>query len=379
VKTILVTGASSGIGRSLALRAARAGMCVIGVGRDAARLGSLSESAAGAPGRIETIVADLSESGASERIVAFALEKGGSIDVLVNNAGFASAGSLVSQSDDDLRRQFATHVIAPVSLVREALPSLRASRGHVIMVGSGVARVPTGGLGAYSPAKAALRSATALLRRELKASGIAVTYVDPAVVDTPFMERAGLAGAPKPLRVSPEFVARKIWHAIARRPRELNAVPWQTAAVTLGEHFPRITDAIMSRSARLVGVQQKDETPPNDVRRSDETPPPKDVIPSVASNSERSRGTAETVQSALEPLARKMERSGLRIEFVESLLATPGEKLELGEVAMRWAGMPNKHERALTQEMLQALASAGYLEAAGDDAWTVSAKRSTIS
>lgn len=377
MKTILITGASSGIGRALALRAARAGMCVIGVGRNAARLASLAEEAAAGSHRIETLVADVGADGAAKRIVAFALEKGGCIDVLVNNAGEASPGPLIAQSDQALRLQFATHVVGPVALVREALDALRASRGQVIMIGSGVARVPIDGLGAYSPAKAALRSATAILRRELRPQGIAVTYVDPAVVDTPFMERAGLAGAPKPLRVSPEFVARKIWLAIARRPREMNAVPWQTAAVALGEHFPRLTDAVLSRSSRLTGVTA------SDVTLSPSTPQRGALLRSGQAESKGSdnveglkdRGSLKDV---LEPLARRMERSGLREAFIEGLLQ-PGARLELGEVAMRWAGMPNKHERALTLEVLQALAKADYLDPAGDDAWTVSGQRSTTS
>ena len=81
------------------------------------------------------------------------------------------------------------------------------------------------------------------------------------IVDTPFMERAGMAGGPKPIRVSPEVVARKIFDAIAIRAREVNAVPWQTAAVALGEHFPRITDLVIERSSRLVGIQPSAPTP----------------------------------------------------------------------------------------------------------------------
>jgi short-subunit dehydrogenase len=359
--SILITGASSGIGRALALRAVRAGLCVVGIGRDATRLSELTG--------VSTFIADVGDIGAAKRIVAFALEKCGRIDVLVNNAGEASAGALVEQSDEALRRQFATHVTGPVALVREALPALQAAHGHVVMVGSGVARVPVDGLGAYSPAKAALRSATALLRRELQRYGVSVTYVDPGVVDTPFMERAGLAGAPKPIRVSPEVVARKIWSSLAKRPRELNAVPWQTAAVALGEHFPRVTDALLSRTAHLVGTQNA-AAPPVVIPsvESEETPPI--VIPSVGAQ-RRSARDSDDLETALEPHARRMERSGLRVQFVRELLV-PGARLEAGEIAMRWAGMPNKHERALTVDVLQALQEAGYLESAGDDTWTVS-------
>jgi short-subunit dehydrogenase len=356
-KTIVITGASSGIGRALALRASRAGMCVIGIARDAVKLGALG------PG-IETLVADVGEPGGARRIVEFALAKGGTIDVLVNNAGTVAAGPLIAQSDAALREQFATHVTGPLALVREALPALQASQGHVIMIGSGVGRIPIDGLGAYPAAKAALRSATTTLRRELRRYHIAVTYVDPGIVDTPFMERAGLAGGPKLLRVSPEVVARKIFDALPTRPREVNAVPWQTAAVGIGERFPRITDAVLSRSPGLVGTQpaieefKAAETPPQTQREERaelETPP-------------------DALESVLEAHARRMERSGLRPSFVRELLVV-GARLELGEVAMRWAGMPNKHERALTLEVLRALEEAGYLEAEGEDAWRV--KRSS--
>ena len=360
---IVITGASSGIGRALALRAVRAGLCVAGIGRDATRLGELTG--------VSTLVADVGEIGAAKRIVAFALEKCGRIDVLVNNAGEVSVGALIEQSDEALRRQFATHVTGPVALVREALPALQAARGHVVMVGSGVARVPVDGLGAYSPSKAALRSATALLRRELQRYGVSVTYVDPGVVDTPFMERAGLAGAPKSIRISPEAVARKIWSALAKRPRELNAVPWQTAAVALGEHFPRVTDAFLSRTAHLVGTQTtaaSDAAPP--VVIPSEAPSDSDAPPLSSRAKPRDSDNVDPFEAALEPYARRMERSGLRVQFVRDLLVT-GARLEGGEIAMRWAGMPNKHERALTVEVLQALEAAGYLERAGDDVWTV--------
>jgi len=377
--TIVITGASSGIGRALALRAVRAGLCVVGVGRDAARLAELSG--------VATLIADVGEIGAAKRIVAFALEKCGRIDVLVNNAGEASAGALVEQTDEALRRQFATHVTGPIALVREALPALQAARGHVVMIGSGVARVPVDGLGAYSPAKAALRSATGLVRRELQRYGIAVTYVDPGVVDTPFMQRAGLAGAPKQIRVSPEVVARKIWSALAKRPREVNAVPWQTAAAALGEHFPRATDAFLSRTSHLVGTQSsgvarvESETPPLVIPS---VAPPPIVIPSVENaetpplSSRAKSRDSDPLEAALEPHARRMERSGLRVQFVRELLV-PGAQLEAGEIAMRWAGMPNKHERALTVEVLQALEGAGYLEPSGDEVWSVKENRSTIS
>ena len=363
MKSIVITGASSGIGRALAVRAAHAGMSVFAVGRDAQRLATLAQEVP-----VRTFAVDITEPGAPKRILAQAVAALERLDVLVNNAGAVAAGPLVAQSDAALRRQFDLHVVAPLALVREALPALQASKGHVIMIGSGVGRIPVDGLGAYPAAKAALRSATTSLRRELRRFGIAVTYVDPGVVDTPFMERAGLAGGPKPLRVSPEVVARKIFDALATREREVNAVPWQTTAVALGERLPRLTDFVLSRSPALVGTQ----------------PSSSGAAPAPAANETDAEERAEleiapnSLDAVLEAHARKMERSGMRAAFVRELLV-PGARLEAGEVAMRWAGMPNKHERALTLEVLRALEAAGYVEPAGDEAWLVKENPSSAS
>ncbi len=268
MSVMLITGASSGIGRALALRAARAGYDVVAIGRNPDALAALENRVHAENARIVSDAVDVSDPANARRIVELARRTFGRIDVLVNNAGQVAVGPLAEQSDDALRAQFGTHAIGPIALVREALQLLRDSRGHVFMLGSGVARVPVGGLGAYAPSKAATRSATSILRRELKADGIAVTYVDPGAVDTAFMTRAGMPGAPASILATPETVARKILTAVATRPRELNAVPWQTAFVALAELFPRITDLILERNPALVGTQDVALPPASSSRRS---------------------------------------------------------------------------------------------------------------
>ncbi len=205
-------------------------------------------------GTITTDVTDISDPANAPALIGRAVGTYGHVDVLVNNAGFAGHGPIATQSDEALRAQFGTHVFGPLALVREALPTLRASRGHVFMLGSGVARVPVAGMGSYPPSKAALRSATSILRRELVPLDIAVTYVDPGAVDTGFMTRAGMPGAPRDVLVSPEHVARKILLAIGTRQRVLNVTPLQSAAVALAEAFPGIAEAVMERNPSLVGA-----------------------------------------------------------------------------------------------------------------------------
>jgi short-subunit dehydrogenase len=441
MRVLVVTGASSGVGWALAIRAARAGYAVYAVGRNVGALDALRAKIEDEQGIVRVDATDISIAANAAGLVARALAAFGAINVLVNNAGFASAGPLVQQPDAELERQFGTHVIGPIAIVREALGALRTTRGHVFMIGSGVARIPIGGLGAYPPAKAALRSATTILRRELAPERIAVTYVDPGAIDTPFMRRAGMPGAPRPLLVSPETVARKILVAVGERPRELNAVGWQTAIVALAERFPRITDALMASAPGLVGgaapsaaarnagttaraplAPAVDATSSDGVAISDrpemdddtaashaaassviaavsEVAAVSDVsassviaaVPGVAavpaasaepagpssfddarpaSVGPQARVPADAFEAALEPHQRRMDKLNFRADFVRQLLV-PGARIDPGDVALRWAGMPNKNERAITDDVLAALAAAGFLERTDDAGYRV--------
>jgi short-subunit dehydrogenase len=354
MSVVVITGASSGIGRALAIRAARAGYDVVAIGRNEAALAALAEQAGTEFGRVVTAAIDIADPANASRVVALAKDRFGRLDVLVNNAGAVAVGPLAEQSDDALRAQFGTHVIGPIALVREALPLLRSAQGQVFLVGSGVARAPLHGLGAYSPSKAAVRSAASVLRRELKPQGIAVTYVDPGAVDTVFMTRAGMTGAPASLLVSPQEVARQMLLAIHTRPRVVNVVPWQTAFVALAETFPQLTDLILERNPALAGIDPSAVLP--DAAPTPVLAPPVEAPAAAA--------PATSFDDALEPLARRMERVKLSPAFVRGLLVD-GAVLDPSEVAMRWAGMPNKNERAVTVAVLGALAEAGYLHADG--------------
>ena len=385
-RVMIVTGASSGIGRALALRAARAGYAVFATGRNAEALTELAREIAEANGICHTLTADLTDRDAPERIVEGAMHEFGRIDVLVNNAGMVARGPLVLQSEAALRDQFETHVIAPLRLTRHALVPLVYARGHVFMLGSGVARIPVGDLGAYPASKAALRSATATLRRELRPFGIAVTYVDPGAVDTAFMKRAGMPGAPAWLLASPHEVAKRIFHAIGKRSREVNAVPWQTTLVAVAERFPRLLDAVLERAPGLVGGAEEDRMSVDGLipgeSQAQPVAPEQPVVPEPLAAAEPVPVVQTTpepapwdhrdvsLRAALEPVAGRMARLKLSESFVSGLLVQ-GARLEAGEVALRWAGMPNKNERAVTIEVLEALEAGGFLRSTGEHQWTV--------
>ena len=393
MKTMIVTGASSGIGRALALRASNAGFATVLVARNAGALETLASRIHAGGGLCATLALDVRDSGAASAIVSTAVQRYGRIDVLVNNAGIAGSGNLLQQSDEELQAQWETHVLAPLRLARWALPEVLKTGGQLFFFGSGVARVPTPGLGAYPPAKAAVRALTTQLRRELRGSGVAVTYVDPGAVDTPFMERAGMQGPPKGLTISPQTVADRIVRATTTRPRAVNASRWQTTAVAFGELLPALTDAILATFPQLAGAERV--TPPvmlslskheHEEPQSVTVSPPSVMLslskhdhdqPTLPVPVETPIETAKewhveesAFDRALAPLTRRMERVKLPREFIARLL-TPGAALELGDVAMRWAGMPNKNERAAVSEVFQALTAAEFLRQTGDETWTV--------
>ncbi|MDQ2857627.1 MAG: SDR family NAD(P)-dependent oxidoreductase [Candidatus Eremiobacteraeota bacterium] len=352
-RVAIVTGASSGIGMALAERAVRAGWNVLAVGRRAERLTELAATVEYATGTLATLALDLRSPKAAARIVQTALERFGRIDVLVNNAGGVAVGSIAEQSDAALYEQMETHVIVPLALTREALPSLRASKGQIFFVGSGVARVPVSSLGAYPPAKAAVRNMARVARSELRSFGITVTYVDPGAVASEFMTRAGFAGPPASLAASPYAVARKIFKAFHRRQDVVNAVPWQTFCVAVGEALPNLTDSILRRAPQIVVGDRA----PSPLAQ----PHPQPHSLTLAGEPPHERAAESPFDAALSAHAARMKKFNLSPSFVRGILV-PDARLELGDVAMRWAGMPNKHERALTNDVLDALASAGFLE-----------------
>ena len=344
-RTMIVTGASSGIGRALALAAARAGYRVVAGARRAQLLDDVAREIRDGGGDCVTLAGDITAPDMPARIVGAALQAFGRIDAVVNNAGVGAYGSLLDAGDAGLDAQWKLHVVAPLRLARAAVGHLEKTHGVLVFVGSGIARVPLPNYGGYAVAKAAIRAAAIQLRRELRSRRVAVTYVDPGVVATEFHSRLGIERTTK-FAVPAERVARAILRGIARRSAVVSAVPWQTASGALGEWFGTLSDPLVIKhfSARRA-------------RGNEQAPPPPARHP-------------EPFELTLEPVARRMERVKLSPDFLREALA-PGTTLELNALAMRWAGMPNKNERAALREVLDFLESAGYLQRVEGETWRV--------
>ncbi len=355
LRSLIVTGASSGIGAALARAAAADGYALTLVARRAERLEEVAASIRSAGGKVVTVTGDVTGEAMPERIVTAALGAFGRIDVVVNNAGAGVFGRLLDQSDAAIDAQWRLHVTAPLRLARRALPSLEATRGQLVFLGSGAARVPLPNYGAYALTKAAVRAAAIQLRRELRARGVAVTYVDPGLVASEFHTAMGIERASEVPATSPQRVARAILRGIARRRGVVNAVPWQTAGTALGEWLGTLSDPII--------VSRFSAPTPTVIPESHASPT---RHPELV---ERSQEVTSFAQ-ALEPVTRRLERVKLPAQFLRDALV-PGTTLELNDLAMRWAGMPNKNERAAMHEALDALASGGFLEPQNGETWKV--------
>jgi NAD(P)-dependent dehydrogenase (short-subunit alcohol dehydrogenase family) len=240
-RTVLITGASTGIGRATALRLDSLGWRVLaGVRRpqDGEAL-----RAAGSE-RIEALSLDVTD---RDQIAAARERVGGSLDALVNNAGVAVGGAIELLDIEDLRRQLEINVTGQVAVTQAMVPALRAAKGRIVFIGSVGGRTAPPFASPYAASKFAVEAIADCLRVELRPWGIKVALLEPGSVKTPIWEKgrgqadeieASITGEGKALYgqaisavkattekvaargVEPEVVAKKIEHAItSSRPR----------------------------------------------------------------------------------------------------------------------------------------------------------------
>lgn len=195
MKSAIVTGGTSGIGRATAGALGRAGFWVLVSGRDETRA---KEAVQEIDGPAAFLAADIAESGVPERLVEIAKEETGRLDVLVNCAGIHFLAATDATLPEDFDRLMATNLRAAFMLCRTAIPVMRASGGGLVVnVSSEAGLVAVPGQVAYNLSKAALIMLTKCIAADHAADGIRAVSVCPGTTKTPLVEEA-IASAPDP-------------------------------------------------------------------------------------------------------------------------------------------------------------------------------------
>jgi len=279
--TVLITGASAGIGRAAAVRLAASGHHVIATGRND---GALEQIRRTAKGKVDTLTLDVTSPAAIENarreVEAICGQRG--LDVLINNAGTTLAGPIEDVGDAELKAQFETNVFGPLRMIRAFLPGMRARRhGRIINISSIVGRLALPFFGPYNATKHAIEALSDSLRNEVRPFGIEVVLIEPGGISTGFpeTERSALeaCGQANPAyarqikkvidfqkdlgrnAAKPDVAARAIVRAVeAKRPRARYVVPMlpNRALIAVAEFLPtEASDAVIQNITGLRGIR----------------------------------------------------------------------------------------------------------------------------
>jgi NAD(P)-dependent dehydrogenase (short-subunit alcohol dehydrogenase family) len=253
-RTVLVTGASSGIGRETALAFAAAGANIVLLARRARVLGQVAAEARKLGAATLVASADVTDATAVTAAFRKAVRRFGAVDIVVNNAGVLVPSRVEDLHAADLQKMLDVNLIGALHVMQAAVRVMREQgHGHIVNVGSLAGRRGFSPLGGYCASKFALVGLTEALRTELVGERIHVSLVLPGVVDTPMAtqiqansDTAGLW--PEALNMPPSWVVWSIFLAIRFRLAEI-AVPGGTALIEkLAALAPATTDALLRRA-----------------------------------------------------------------------------------------------------------------------------------
>ena len=251
---VLLTGASYGIGASIARAFARRGGRLVLVARSIPALEDVASELAATP-----LPTDLSRPGEVEGLVDRAAElAGGPIDIVINNAGVGVIGPFHTRTPDEIATEVQVNLVAALELTRQALPGmLERDHGHLVFLSSLQASAPTPGFSVYGATKAALSHFVAILRLELAATSVGTTLVAPGPVDTPMWDRVeaspfttGLlrrySRAGLLIKADPADLADKIASAVERGARHVRTPRRAVMLNLLSEAPRRMTELLLT-------------------------------------------------------------------------------------------------------------------------------------
>ncbi len=263
---VLVTGASQGIGRSLVLEAAKAGMRIMAAARTPDLLAQLkSEADALGKGEVETVVADVTSPADRATMVKAVTEAFGGLDILVNNAGIGATGHFAEANQERLRKIFEVNVFGLTETTRAFLPMLKKGKTPAIVNISSVAGIR--GIPArsdYSASKFAIEGFSMALRNELSKDGVDVLVVCPGLTQTNFshnmLERKALLQMDHMRGMTSEEVARETLKSM-QKGRDRVLLTRETRLISMVTRFlPWLADRIAKKKVRNLFVDEMAQT-----------------------------------------------------------------------------------------------------------------------
>ncbi len=270
-QTIVITGASSGIGLTTVRMAAEQGAKLVLIARNENALRELTDQIKAKGGQAIYYAADVADENALREAANKAMTEFGGFDTWVNNAGGAIYGKIADVSNEDSRRLFETNFWGVVYGSRIAVEHLKEKGGALINVGSEVSDISVPLIGMYSTSKHAVKGFTDAFRMEIEADKlpISVTLIKPTAIHTPFPEHAKnyMSFEPQlpPPVYAPELVAEAILHCAQNQVRDFFVGEMAAAHSAMATYMPRLTDKFMT----MTGESQQNSGKPSDPNRPD--------------------------------------------------------------------------------------------------------------
>jgi len=250
-KIVLITGASSGIGKQSAIEFAKLGASVILIARRKEKLDELANELKKFNVQTLALQCDVSDKEQVKRMSKTVLEKFDSIDILVNNAGFAIYGSVKDLSIDEIESQMETNYFGMMYCIKNFLPSmLEKKSGHIVNVASVAASFGLPGIASYCASKFAMLGFSEGLKHELNGTGVGITVVSPIMVRTDFFDHPSLKKMSKhpPISINSKTVAKAILKATNSSRLEIIVPSVVRSVVWLKHTFPYFINPIMGKS-----------------------------------------------------------------------------------------------------------------------------------
>lgn len=256
-RSVLITGASSGIGEDIAQALGRFGAQIGLIARRKTKLQELADKIAAQGGRALPLACDVTRRSEVDEIVRRASNAFGKIDILINSAGVLIPAHTEDARIEDLEAMMRTNFYGLVHMIQAVLPLMReAGSGQIVNIASLAGRRGFSPIGGYSATKFAVVGFTEALRTELVGSGITASLVMPGVVDTPMVDQPipggeNLSGFPK-LAMPPNWVTWAILAALTLGLSEIGVPPGAATMQKLSAFFPGATDVMLNLGSQMI-------------------------------------------------------------------------------------------------------------------------------